>query len=43
MRLRYAGMASRESAAPWEPWVGLLVSVGSLATIAYAIVETFWG
>jgi len=29
--------------AAWEFWVALIVAVGSLATIAYAVGETFWG
>jgi hypothetical protein len=27
----------------WEIWAGLLVALGSLATIGLAVVETFWG
>jgi hypothetical protein len=33
----------RKSAAPWEIWVGLFVAVGSMITIGWAIVETYWG
>ena len=29
--------------APWEIWVGLLVGLGSLATIGLAVFETYWG
>jgi hypothetical protein len=27
----------------WQIWVGLFVAVGALATIALAVIETFWG
>ena len=27
----------------WQIWVGLFVAFGSLVTIGYAVVETFWG
>jgi hypothetical protein len=27
----------------WQLWVGLFVAVGSLGTIAFAVIETFWG
>lgn len=35
--------ASGTKTAPWEKWVGLLVGLGSLATIALAVFETYWG
>jgi hypothetical protein len=34
--------AGRKSAL-WEKWVGLLVALGSLATIGLAVFETYWG
>jgi len=27
----------------WQLWVGLFVAIGSIGTIALAVVETFWG
>jgi len=29
--------------ARWEPWVALFVAVGSAVTIAWAVIETYWG
>jgi hypothetical protein len=29
--------------ARWEPWVMLFVAAGSLVTIAWAVIETYWG
>jgi hypothetical protein len=27
----------------WQIWVGILVFLGSVATAAVAVVETYWG
>jgi hypothetical protein len=27
----------------WEVWVAVFVAVGALATVGYAVGETFWG
>jgi hypothetical protein len=29
--------------AKWQTWAVVLVVVGCLATVAYAVVENFWG
>jgi hypothetical protein len=29
--------------ARWERWTVLFVAVGSIATIALAVIETYWG
>ena len=37
-------MSSMEEPKPgWEKWAGALVALGMIATVAYAVVETFWG
>jgi len=36
--------AQRNSIGPgWQIWVGLFVAVGIVATIAYTIIENFYG
>ena len=38
--------ARRSRPAPeprWPLWAGVIVALGCLATIAYAVIETFWG
>ena len=37
------GQMTDKAVSRWQIWTALLVAVGSLATIAYAVVETFWG
>jgi hypothetical protein len=33
----------RERGARWQVWVGLFVLLGSIATVAYAFAESWWG
>jgi hypothetical protein len=32
-----------EPSGRWQVFVGAFVALGSVATVAYAVVETFWG
>jgi hypothetical protein len=36
-------MSAEHSSRAWQIWVGVFVSLGSLATAGYALIETFWG